>query len=53
MPTKLQPGSNAQNPQQLSRHQTIAFFSSSPGGSFHYEKWQTWRGIAEAAREAG
>lgn len=30
---------------------TLAFFSSSPGGAFNYEKWQMWRGIAEAARE--
>jgi signal transduction histidine kinase/DNA-binding LacI/PurR family transcriptional regulator/DNA-binding response OmpR family regulator len=32
---------------------TVAFFSSSPGGSFRYEKWQMWRGVAEAARELG
>jgi hypothetical protein len=31
------------------RRPTIAYLSSSPGGNFHYEKWQLWRGIAEAA----
>src|SRR5512142_2543296 len=31
----------------------VAYFSSSPGGNFTYEKWQMWRGIAEAAREWG
>lgn len=35
------------------RQPTIAFFSSSPGGAFRHEKWQVWRGIAEAARELG
>lgn len=30
---------------------TLAFFSGSPGGTYNYEKWQMWRGIAEAARE--
>jgi signal transduction histidine kinase/DNA-binding LacI/PurR family transcriptional regulator/DNA-binding response OmpR family regulator len=53
MPMKAQPGSAAQNPPQFAKQPTLAFFSSSPGGSFHYEKWQVWRGIAEAAREAG
>ena len=32
-------------------HPTLAFFSSSPGGAFNNEKWQMWRGIAQAARE--
>lgn len=32
---------------------TVAFFSSSPGGAFQYEKWQMWRGLAEAALETG
>ena len=53
MPMKAQPGSAAQNPQQIPRQPTVAFFSSSPGGTFHYEKWQIWRGINEAAYEAG
>jgi DNA-binding LacI/PurR family transcriptional regulator len=33
--------------------QTLAFFSTSPGGAYNYEKWQMWRGIAEAAKEYG
>jgi signal transduction histidine kinase/DNA-binding LacI/PurR family transcriptional regulator/DNA-binding response OmpR family regulator len=32
---------------------TIAYLSSSPGGVYNYEKWQLWRGIAEAAAEWG
>ncbi|MGE5224016.1 MAG: ATP-binding protein [Omnitrophica WOR_2 bacterium] len=35
------------------RRATLAYFSSTPGGSFRLEKWQMWRGIAEAAREFG
>lgn len=34
-------------------HRTVAYFSSSPGGVFSFEKWQMWRGIAEAVRERG
>ncbi len=34
-------------------HPTVAYFSSSPGGRFTFEKWQMWRGIAEAVREWG
>lgn len=32
---------------------TVALFGSSPGGAFRYEKWQMWRGVAEATREVG
>lgn len=31
----------------------VAFLGSSPGGMFAFEKWQMWRGIAEAARLRG
>src|SRR5450759_4475000 len=34
-------------------YRTIAYFSSSPGGLFSYEKWQMWRGLADAARDRG
>lgn len=34
-------------------HPCVAFLSSSPGGVFTFEKWQMWRGIAEAARNYG
>jgi len=30
---------------------TFAYLSSSPGGTYNYEKWQLWRGIADAAAE--
>ena len=53
MPVKSQSDSSAQNPQHVTGQPTVAFFSSSPGGAFHYEKWQVWRGIQEAAYEAG
>lgn len=32
---------------------TIAFFSSSPGGTLSISKWLMWRGIAEAAQNEG
>jgi len=53
MPVSSQPDSAAPNPQQVAGQPTVAFFSSSPGGAFHYEKWQVWRGIYEAACTAG
>ena len=33
------------------RKRTIAYFSGSPGSALNFEKWQTWKGVAEAARE--
>ena len=36
-----------------SRPLTLAFFSSSPGGTFSVTKWLMWRGIANAAQEYG
>jgi len=33
------------------RRPTIAFFGGTPGGELGFEKWQMWRGIAEAAQE--
>jgi signal transduction histidine kinase/DNA-binding LacI/PurR family transcriptional regulator/DNA-binding response OmpR family regulator len=35
------------------RRMTVAYFSSSPGGIWSFEKWLMWRGIAEAIREWG
>ncbi len=35
------------------RRRTIAYFSSSPGGTYSYEKWLMWRGLADSAREHG
>lgn len=32
---------------------SVAYFSSSPGGLFTFEKWQMWRGISEAAQAWG
>ncbi len=32
---------------------TVAYFSSSPGGVWSFEKWLMWRGISEAIREWG
>ncbi len=35
------------------RRLTLAYFSSSPGGVWSFEKWLMWRGISEASREWG
>ncbi len=36
---------------QKTNYRTIAYLSSSPGGVNSYEKWQMWRGLADAARD--
>lgn len=32
---------------------TIAYFSSSPGGKYSFEKWLLWRGMVDFARDLG
>jgi signal transduction histidine kinase/DNA-binding LacI/PurR family transcriptional regulator/DNA-binding response OmpR family regulator len=49
----LQPDSVFHSTSFIKAHPTVAFFTSSPGGTFTFEKWQMWRGIAEVAQERG